>query len=305
MSLDGVYPVAQAQAGLVNLQQISDAGVSRQQLRTFLRRGDIQRVLRSVYMAPEWAPKDFDARRARAAWAGLLASAPNGISTGACALHLHGIQGLPQRLTPEVARADGGYSSGVKGVRVRQFTRPFDVWRFGEWRVAAPVPAFVQALPEMDVDRAVAALDSGLNSNVITPADVDEIRRRLRGRRGVVALDPCWRLADGRAASPIETKVRLECVRGGVPPTDLQVVLRERGGTFIARGDLGWRRGDGTWVLAEVDGYDVHSAPEALFHDRSRQNRIVLHGRHTPLRFTSRDLGTGRIAAQVRAALKL
>jgi len=305
MSLDGVYPVAQAQAGLVNLQQISDAGVSRQQLRTFLRRGDIQRVLRSVYMVPEWAPKDFDARRARAAWAGLLASAPNGISTGACALHLHGIQGLPQRLTPEVARADGGYSSGVKGVRVRQFTRPFDVWRFGEWRVAAPVPAFVQALPEMDVDRAVAALDSGLNSNVITPADVDEIRRRLRGRRGVVALDPCWRLADGRAASPIETKVRLECVRGGVPPTDLQVVLRERGGTFIARGDLGWRRGDGTWVLAEVDGYDVHSAPEALFHDRSRQNRIVLHGRHTPLRFTSRDLGTGRIAAQVRAALKL
>ena len=188
---------------------------------------------------------------------------------------------------------------------MRQFTRPFDVWRFGEWRVAAPVPAFVQALPEMDVDRAVAALDSGLNSNVITPADVDEIRRRLRGRRGVAALDPCWRLADGRAASPIETKVRLECVRGGVPPTDLQVVLRERGGTFIARGDLGWRRGDGTWVLAEVDGYDVHSAPEALFHDRSRQNRIVLHGRHTPLRFTSRDLGTGRIAAQVRAALKL
>ena len=305
MSLDGVYPVAQAQAGLVNLQQISDAGVSRQQLRTFLRRGDIQRVLRGVYMVPEWAPKDFDARRARAAWAGLLASAPNGISTGACALHLHGIQGLPQRLTPEVARADGGFSSGVKGVRVRQFTRPFDVWCFGDWRVAAPVPAFVQALPEMDVDRAVAALDSGLNRNVITPADVDEIRRRLRGRRGVVALDPCWSLADGRAASPIETKVRLECVRGGVPPTDLQVVLRERGGTFIARGDLGWRRGDGTWVLAEVDGYDVHSAPEALFHDRSRQNRIVLHGRHTPLRFTSRDLGTGRIAAQVRAALEL
>ena len=305
MSLDGVYPVAQAQAGLVNLRQISDAGLSRQQLRTSLRRGDIQRVLRGVYMVPEWAATDFDARRARAAWAGLLASAPNGISTGACALHLHGIQGLPQRLTPEVARANGRHFSGVQGVRVRQFTRPFDVWRFGEWRVAAPVPAFVQALPEMSVDRAVAALDSGMNRNVITPVEVDEIRRRLRGRRGVVALDPCWALVDGRAGSPIETMVRLECVREGAPPTDLQVVLRERGGAFIARGDLGWRRGDGTWVLAEVDGYDVHSAPEALFHDRSRQNRIMLHGRHTPLRFTSRDLGTGRIAAQVREALRL
>ena len=305
MSLDVVYPVAQLQAGLANLQQIFDAGLSRQQLRTLLRRGNIQRVLRGVYMVPKWASNDLDARRARAAWAGLLSAAPNGISTGACALHLHGVQGLPQRLTPEVALAGGRQTPGVHGVRVRQFTRPFDVWRFGEWRVAAPVPAFVQALPELDVDRAVAALDSGLNRNVITPADVDEIRRRLRGRRGAVALDPCWRLVDGRAASPIETKVRLECVREGVPPTDLQVVLRERGGTFIARGDLGWRRGDGTWVLAEVDGYDVHSAPEALFHDRSRQNRIVLHGRHTPLRFTSRDLGTGRIAAQVRAALRL
>src|SRR5699024_7958207 len=60
MSLDGVYPVAQAQAGLVNLQQISDAGLSRQQLRTSLRRGDIQRVLRGVYMVPEWAAMDFD-----------------------------------------------------------------------------------------------------------------------------------------------------------------------------------------------------------------------------------------------------
>src|SRR5690625_5113731 len=304
MSLDGVYPVAQLQAGLANLQQIFDAGVSRQQLRTSLRREHIQRVLRGVYMVPKWAPNDFDGRRARAAWAGLL-SAPNAISTGACALHLHGIQGLPQRLTPEVALASGGQTSGVRGVRVRQFTRPFDVWHFGEWPVAAPVPAFVQALPEMDVDRAVATLDSGLNRTVITPADVHEIRRRLRGRRGVVALDPCWTLVDGRAASPIETKVRLECVRDGVPPTDLQVVLREPDGTFIARGDLGWRRGDGTWVLAEVDGYDVHSAPEALFHDRSRQNRIMLHGRHTPLRFTSRDLGTGRIAAHVRAALRL
>src|SRR5690625_4689928 len=151
MSLDGVHAVAQARAGLVNLQQIFDAGLSRQQLRTSLRRGDIQRVLRGVYMVPEWAATDFDARRARAAWAGLLSAAPNGISTGACVLHLHGVQGLPQRLTPEVALAGGRQTPGVHGVRVRQFTRPFDVWRFGEWRVAAPVPAFVQALPELDV----------------------------------------------------------------------------------------------------------------------------------------------------------
>lgn len=293
------------QAGLLSWRQMDAAGMPRQRLRTLEKQGSMRRYVHGVYVVVSMAPKGFDAERSRAAWAGLLASAPHGVSSGACALHLHGVQGLPQRLVPEVSAFAGVYRGGVEGVRVRQVRQGFEQYRLRQWRIAAPLPALVQALPEMTITRAVCVLDSALNRNVIQLADVDELRRRLRGRRGVAKLAQCWGLVDGRADSPIETRVRLECVRAGIPPTDLQVRVTGSDGRIIARGDLGWLRDDGTWVLVEVDGVDVHSTPTAVFRDRTRQNRIMLHGRHTTLRFTARDLGTGVIVAQVGEALRM
>lgn len=297
--------VARAQAGLVSLRQLISSGLTQSRVKTMVRRGELRRILRGVYMVHRFMAPGPDGLRSRAAWAGLLAVEPHGISTGQCALHLHRVQGLPPRLTPEVAVPMGRSGRGPREVRVRRFPEPFETVLISGRQVAAPMPALVQALPQMDVDRAVAVLDSALNQRLICAESIALVRGGLRGRRGVVALSPCWELVDGRAASPVETSVRLECVRAGLVPTGLQVVLRGKNGGFVARGDLGWERADGTWVLVEVDGVEVHSRPEALFHDRSRQNQIMLTGRHTTLRFTARDLGMGRIPAQVSRALRI
>jgi hypothetical protein len=67
-------------------------------------------------------------------------------------------------------------------------------------------------------------------------------------------------------------------------------VVRDASGRTLARGDLGWRLSNGRWLLAEIDGRDVHSAPEALYNDRVRQNRLVATGRVDLFRFVGSDI---------------
>ncbi|MFF4877221.1 DUF559 domain-containing protein [Micromonospora sp. NPDC000668] len=90
---------------------------------------------------------------------------------------------------------------------------------------------------------------------------------------------------DGRAQSPLETRARLRCVDGRVPPDALQLEVRDDDGYLLGIGDLGWR---GPRIIAEADGRDVHGSPEAAFADRRRQNRLVNAG-WTVLRFTWSD----------------
>ena len=51
--------------------------------------------------------------------------------------------------------------------------------------------------------------------------------------------------------------------RRRVPPDELQVEIRDDDGRFLGRGDLGWRLGDGRWLIAEIDGREFHETPEA------------------------------------------
>lgn len=126
----------------------------------------------------------------------------------------------------------------------------------------------------------------------------------MAGARGAVRARSWLPLVDRRAESPLETFARLACVDGHVPPDDLQVEIKTPGGRLIGRGDLGWRLGDGRWLIAEIDGRTFHENPEALLRDRARQNALVSTGRVDVLRFTAADIRTsGLIPAAVRRAL--
>ncbi|WP_235939961.1 hypothetical protein [Occultella kanbiaonis] len=165
--------------------------------------------------------------------------------------------------------------------------------------------ALVQALPELDRDTAVAVIDSALFRGLLTDQSLAVVRERVRGRRGAARLHEWWPLVDGRAESPVETHARLDCVDAGRPPDDLQVVLHNRRGVFLARGDLGWMRDDGSWVLVEIDGKSVHAQPGPLYRDRTRQNRIAIGSKSTTLlRYTAVDVyRKGHIPGEVRMAL--
>ncbi|MFI6782484.1 hypothetical protein [Micromonospora sp. NPDC050276] len=149
----------------------------------------------------------------------------------------------------------------------------------------SPLRTVLDVILRVDRYPAVSVLDSALNQCRIGPAHLATIPDLIRGRRGAVVARACLAEADGRAQSPLETRSRLRCVDGRVPPDTLQLEVRDDDGYLLGVGDVGWR---GPRVIAEADGRDAHGTPEAVYADRRRQNRLVNAG-WTILRFTWQD----------------
>ncbi|WP_265522969.1 type IV toxin-antitoxin system AbiEi family antitoxin domain-containing protein [Oerskovia flava] len=298
--------VASAQEGLVSTAQCRAAGVSADRLARLVRSGGWSRVTRGVYDSDLTRVRDrpWAHRHRRAAWAALLAFGPDAIAVGSCALALHGIQGLPRRVVPEAALPGAGRLVSRDGLRLRQFDDGMTVRRVARRLVVTPDWALAQAVPELDREHAVSVMDSALYQGAVTRSELDRAHDLARGRRGVARTHAWWELADARAESPLETRARLECVDHGLPPDQLQVPLPDADGT-LRRGDMGWRLDEERWLIAEIDGAEVHDTPSALFADRTRQNSLVTSGRVHVLRFTARDLGgDGTVARSVRRTLR-
>ena len=299
--------LASRQACLVSTAQCDDAGLDTHRRHRLVRAGracvptsrvlDLRPEVTSLGMADDGP----DEHRRRSAFLALLAHGPRAVAVGQCVLVLHGVQGLPQKVRPEVALPTGAPRAARDGIVVRRFAGPFPAVRRGDVLVAAPVWALAQGICELDRTHAVAVLDSALQRGIVTPGDLDDVARLTAGRRGARRVRSWWDLVDGRAQSPLETAARLQCVDAGVPPDDLQVPVRDERGRIVALGDLGWRLRHGRWLLVEIDGAAPHSTVDALFRDRERQNGVVLTGHADILRFTARDLARpGLIPAAVR-----
>ncbi|MDR0482181.1 MAG: hypothetical protein LBH13_03325 [Cellulomonadaceae bacterium] len=73
-------------------------------------------------------------------------------------------------------------------------------------------------------------------------------------------------------------------------------------GAILARVDMAWLLPDGTWLFAEIDGAEYHSAPRAVYADRQRQNALMRLGK--VMRFTGKDAWNLRIGAAVGRELE-
>jgi hypothetical protein len=111
---------------------------------------------------------------------------------------------------------------------------------------------------------------------------------RSSRRPGIVHVREMAQLADPRAQSPLESRLRLACIDGDVAPDELQYPVLDEVGHVVAIGDLGWSKGRARPLIAEGDGRAVHELPAAVLHDRRRGNALVV--RHCDvLRFTWAD----------------
>ncbi|WP_175008727.1 type IV toxin-antitoxin system AbiEi family antitoxin domain-containing protein [Cellulosimicrobium sp. TH-20] len=293
--------LAERQAGLVSAAQCDACGVNANRRSRLVDHGRWRRPTRGVLepapgTLPSSDPRAHDRRRRRAAWLALLAYGPEAIAVGPCALVLLGVQGVGPDVVPQVTLPGARGALSRDGIRLRQFDDGMTVVRIEGRSVASPAWALAQAVPETGRRRAVATMDSARHLGLLDADGLARAHDLARGRRGVARTHAWWAESDARAESPLETFARLECVDAGLGPDDLQVDVVDDG-RFVGRGDLGWRLPRGRWLIAEMDGRDVHSTPEALLRDRARQNALVTHGGVELLRFTGRDLtvpGTSR-----------
>jgi hypothetical protein len=306
---------AEGQDWLLTADQAYCCGVLPSELAARVRSSECRPILRGVYLLN---PDLYDQLPQRVLWrAALLAHGPTAMlvaGTGARALGVAGMRSeerivevalsdaVPRH--PRLVEALHDPRDAVIEVVVRQIPVASDEVVLCD---GLPVRAarFTVVDAALDVDRmsALALLDSSLHKGLVSPEELAASIAAAKGRPGIQQLRPLAQLADGRAESPLESRVRLACVDGDLPPDDLQHEVHNSRGWLVAIGDLGWFKRRRRPLLAEADGKAPHALPEPVYRDRRRGNSLVSELCDT-VRFVWEDtLRPAYIQSVVRAAL--
>lgn len=285
--------IASRQYGLLTWHQALAAGLTWSDIRRFLRAGRWGHPLPRVYsIRALLTDEDPQQRLHTRVMAAQLALGPASFAGAETAAHLWRMQGLPRwdGSTVHMVIPALGAQRHIRGIVLHTWdTLPEEVTSLeGGLRLTTPGRTLRDTLLRVDRESAVCLMDSVLNQGLVAEEEFAHLEAANRGRRGCVRVRPWWHLADGRAQSPLETRVRLICVDGGLPPTELQRPFHDGRGRLIGVVDLWW---EGLRVIGEADGIGPHSLPQVLARDRSRQNALqTWYPGIRLVRFTWQDL---------------
>jgi hypothetical protein len=266
----GLARIVTRQGGVFTRDQALEA-VSAAEARAYLRRGEWRRTAwAGVYVDGE-LPDDIPTLvRAASLWLGGDLVACH--STAAL------LWGFDLR-SPLVAATEPLHFLGPAGLnnrRVRQLQVHCShlgtddvvlhqgVWCTPPSRTACDV---VRLGPPID---GLATLDAALRSGTCTRDLLVSASEEQTGLRDVVRLRRLIPFADGRADSPMESRMRWRFIDGGLPAPDLQIEVAE--GTRWHRMDTGWRE---YRLGAEFDGLEAHMTRQQLAADRDRHNWLT------------------------------
>ncbi|MFF7140631.1 type IV toxin-antitoxin system AbiEi family antitoxin domain-containing protein [Streptomyces nodosus] len=298
-----VHATAAQQDWVVTIPQLKSAGADRNTVRRMLRSGQWVPLARGSY----WVVRDDRGPSLRTRVRGaLLTCGPQVVAAGPTAARLLGIQGLPKDDgTLHLAAPPGHEIRSRPGIRVHRTTiSPTTRMTLRGIPLTTPVRTCADLLLHLPRMEAVSVLDSALHQGLLTDLDLLAIPPLLSGRPGAPRARTWLPLANAQAESPLETRVRLICLDGGLPPPVLQWRILDPIQGCSYRIDLAWPT---HLVGIEADGKAPHSTPRALYQDRSRQNRLsTLLPALTLLRFTWPDTyHPPSILIPLRQALRL
>jgi very-short-patch-repair endonuclease len=208
---------------------------------------------------------------------------PGAAFSGLTALWLHGV-GLDSGERIEVTVPPAAGVSGRSGLLLRRSTLgPRDVVRIRGLPATRVPRALAEVCCNQSLTEAVVMADAALHQRRVS---VDDLRcwvRENRGRHGIRRLRQVIELAEPAAESPMESRLRMVIVLGGLPRPRSQVTIRNSEGAFVGRPDLYYEL---ERLGIEYDGA-VHR--DSLADDNRRQNRLLREGVRL-LRFTARDV---------------
>ena len=261
-----------------------------------LRSSAWRRVYRGVYADAELA----DTFALRVAGAALLVPDVAAFS-GRTAAFLHGATELVDLRTPVEVSVPAGVRFGpVAGMRVRQVAiTAADVMCRDRRRLTTPLRTALDLARTEPLVESVAALDVLLARGVVDRFQLGRGAVDLGTARGAARARSAAALADGRAESPQESRLRVVLASAGLAAVP-QFVVRAAGGAFVARVDLAF---PDARVAVEYDGV-WHAEPGQFAKDRRRLNALVAAG-WTVLHVTAADLRDPRtLVDRVKALLK-
>jgi hypothetical protein len=296
-SLNLITKLAAEQDGVVSAAQCLAAGLRWAEITQRCRVGAWQGIFRGVYYLHRDQPIPVRARIR----AGLLTAGPAATAVLTSAARLHELPFVPDDRAVQVSVPGALNRVDQPGLLVRQLSiAEADCVTVDGMRTTSLVRTGADLVLRLRRFDAVSMLDGAVRLERLPTGDLLLVAALIRGRRGARTARSRLAEVDGRSASPLETRIRLICVDGGVPPDELQYAVMDELGYVLAVGDLAWpsRR-----VIVEADGALVHSSLQALYHDRRRQNELAARG-WTVIRFTWADVSRpGYIVSAVRRAL--
>jgi very-short-patch-repair endonuclease len=234
-----------------------------------LRSAAWRRLYRGVYADAE-LPDSFGVRVRGAR----LLLPPPAVFSGRTAAYLHGATELGESGDPvEVTLPNGVRFGPIEGMRIRRVAMPpSDTAVLGTWPCTTALRTALDIARWEPLPDAVAALDVLLARGIVGRGDLGEAAERNTGRgsrRTRRAVD----LADARAESPPESRLRVLLALAGLPAVP-QFTVRDLQGGFVARVDLAYPEHR---LAVEYDGA-WHGAPGQLSRDRRRHNLVTAAG---------------------------
>ncbi len=198
---------------------------------------------------------------------------PEAVVTGRSAAVLWGVDLAGAEDDIEVTVPPSAGPRRLPGLRVRRAGIPPEHrWRRAGIPVTTPESTTVRLAASLPGDEAVVAVDRMIASGIVDLEPVRAVAADGRGPGSARARAVC-ELADGRAGSPQETRLRLLMRRSGLPRpvAQFRVMVGDR---FVARVDFAWPERK---VIVEYDGV-WHAEDRQFAKDRRRLNQLRAAG---------------------------
>lgn len=221
-----------------------------------------------------------------------------GAFSGATAAWLHGLDVRACDPIEATVPAAAGVSSRSGMVLRRRAVTSDDVVLVRRMPAVRIEWALAEVCRRLPLTEGVVLVDGALHSRRVTLQSLQSWVKANPGFHGIGALRHALGFAEVGAESPMESRLRMLLVLGGLPRPRLQVAIHNRWGRFVGRPDLYY---DAARLGVEYDGA-THR--DSLAEDNRRQNRLLESGVRL-LRFTAADvLANGAsVVEQVRSML--
>lgn len=158
-----------------------------------------------------------------------------------------------------------------------------DVTTRGQLRVTSPVRTCFDLARSLDLVEAVVSIDAALQRGLVSLGELREYVARMGRARRVPAVRRVLELVEPNAESPMESRLRLVLVLGGLPRPAVQLDVLDAAGRFLGRPDLLYP--DARLAIE----YDGATHQDNLGADLRRQNRLQNAG-YLLLRYTAADV---------------
>ncbi|TFV86417.1 type IV toxin-antitoxin system AbiEi family antitoxin domain-containing protein [Blastococcus sp. CT_GayMR16] len=272
--------VAERQYGVFTAVDARRAGYGHPEIRHLCASGRWHRLRRGIYVtADELARADTGSRRHRLECLAVLLALdrPTAAISHLSAARLWGVP-LRRQQASDVRLTDPAHGRRGSGFLVtRAPLGPDEIGTRGALRFTTAARTLIDCARDWPLEDAVVAMDAGVLTGKVTPAELLDAAARSRRWPGGRQAERALSLTDGRAESPLETRGRLRIVGSGLPSPELQVEIRV-GGRLIAVVDAWF---DEAAVAVEFDGRVKYTDPwrgrspeQVLWDEKRREDEL-------------------------------